>query len=66
MHRREVCLGADALYVFKGGGFGEAVGMNKGLTASVPAPLLQWNFKHRDNLNTSLPVDDQQHSGEMT
>ena len=32
--------------------------MNKGLTASAPVHLPQWHFKHRDNLNTPLPVDD--------
>jgi len=34
-------------------------GMNEGL-ATAPAPTLAGHFKHRDNLNTSLPVDDQQ------
>jgi len=34
-------------------------GMNEGL-ATAPAPTLAGIFNHRDNLNASLPVDDQQ------
>jgi|TARA_B110000196_G_scaffold318386_1_gene333670 hypothetical protein len=33
--------------------------MNEGL-ATAPAPTLAGIFNHRDNLNASLPVDDQQ------
>ena len=35
MYRREVWLEADALYAFKGGGFGEEVGMNEGVSNHV-------------------------------
>jgi hypothetical protein len=49
-----IIIDADALYALKGGGFGEEVGVNEGLTFAAPVHTPEGNFKHQDNLNTSL------------